>query len=84
MKIYMILKQWIETRIEDFDENLLQDVHDFIIHTFEVLPELKKAGETLLKRVNDKIEQRLSDQQVWFKGDTFDLSDSDSCRFRQV
>jgi hypothetical protein len=64
--ICIVLKHWIETQIDDFDDDLLIQVRHFI-NLLSTQEKVKSVAINLQKYLQDQVEERNLRTQLWFQ-----------------
>jgi hypothetical protein len=66
LRVSIVLKHWVETQLDDFDEDLIIQLRDFI-NNLAKQESLKRVAESLGNYLADQIEKRAAKLNFWFQ-----------------
>eukprot|EP01119_Soliformovum_irregulare_P012940 TRINITY_DN3396_c0_g1_i2.p1 TRINITY_DN3396_c0_g1~~TRINITY_DN3396_c0_g1_i2.p1 ORF type:complete len:830 (+),score=240.76 TRINITY_DN3396_c0_g1_i2:51-2540(+) len=66
-KMLMVLKHWFNWTLDDFDDDLLQELRNFINNLGEDGPTPKKIAEDLLRDLDRLVWEREQRTELWFR-----------------
>lgn len=66
LRVSIVLKHWVENQLDDFDEDLILNLRDFI-RSLSNQEGLKKVADTLHNYLLDQIDKRVARTILWFQ-----------------
>jgi len=67
LKVVIVLKYWVENQLDDFDDDLVIRLQEFIKNNLAQQKGLARVADSLLKYLEEKIQSRENSTVLWFQ-----------------